>query len=206
MCRHLSLLLALLFCSAAHATDDLGSNALNNNDRKNNDLTNDHYTNDYRINPGDILLVYVWNEKDLSQEVLVRPDGFISVPLAGQVKAGGLSIADTEKNLTTALEKFIQDKPSVTIAIKETRGYSVFVLGKVNRPGQYPLNQPTDVVQALAMAGGLNAYAAENSINVLHREKDGRQKAVRFRYGDLKNGDNLQSNILLESGDVIIVP
>lgn len=160
----------------------------------------------YRVNPGDILLISVWNEKDLSTEVLVRPDGTISIPLAGQVQAGGLPVLDVEKNLTVALAKYMKDQPSVTVMIKQTAGYSIYVIGKVNKPGQFLINQPTDVMQALAMAGGLNPFAAENSINILRRDKDGAQKAIRFRYSDVKAGDELQSNILLQSGDVVVVP
>jgi polysaccharide biosynthesis/export protein len=160
----------------------------------------------YRINAGDILLVFVWNEKDLSQEVLVRPDGLVSLPLAGQIQAGGLTVDNVQKSITTALTKFMKDEPSVTVAVKETRGYNIFVLGKVNRPGQFLINQPTDVMQALALAGGLNTFAAESSINVLRRDKDGIQKAIRFRYNDVKAGDNLQTNIPLQSGDIVVVP
>lgn len=160
----------------------------------------------YRVNPGDLLIIYVWNEKDLSQEVLVRPDGAISIPLAGQVQAGGLTVPDIEKNLTSALTKYMKDQPSVTVMVKQTTGYSIYVLGKVNRPGQFPVNQPIDVMQALAMAGGLNSFAAESSINILRRDKDGTQKAVRFRYSDVKSGEELQTNIVLQSGDIVVVP
>jgi polysaccharide biosynthesis/export protein len=160
----------------------------------------------YQVNPGDILQVFVWNEKDLNQEVLVRPDGTISIPLAGQVRAGGLSVLEIEKSLTDALTKYMNDKPTVTVAIKETRGYIVYVLGKVNRPGPFPINQPTDVMQALAMAGGLNAFAAESNIHVLRRDKNGAQNAIRFRYSDVKAGEELQTNIVLQSGDVVVVP
>lgn len=163
-------------------------------------------TTPYLINPGDILLIYVWNEKDLSQEVLVRPDGAVSVPLAGQVQAGGLTVPEVEKNLTLALTKFMKDQPTVNIMIKQTAGNIVYVIGKVNRPGPFPINQPTDVMQALAMAGGLNAFAAESSINILRRDKHGVQKAIRFRYSDVKSGDELQTNIVLQSGDVVVVP
>lgn len=160
----------------------------------------------YQVNPGDILLVFVWNEKELSQEVLVRPDGAISIPLAGQVNAGGLSVPQIEKSLTDALSKYMNDKPSVTVAIKETRGYNIYVIGKVNKAGLFPINQPTDVMQALAMAGGLNAFAAENGIHILRRDKDGSQKAIPFRYSDVKSGDELQTNIQLQSGDIVVVP
>lgn len=160
----------------------------------------------YQVNPGDILLVYVWNEKDLSQEVLVRPDGAISIPLAGQVQAGGFTIPDVEKNLTAALSKYMKDQPSVTVMIKQTAGYSIYVIGKVNKPGQFLINQPTDVMQALSMAGGLNAFAAESSINILRRGKDGVQKSIRFRYNNVKAGEELESNIPLQTGDIVVVP
>ena len=160
----------------------------------------------YHINPGDILLVYVWNEKDLSQETLVHPDGKISVPLAGQLMAGGLTAEEVQNSLAEALGKFMKDKPSVTISIKQTAGNIIYVLGKVNRPGMYPMVGPTDVMQALAIGGGLTPYAAENGINVLHREKNGSQTAIKFRYSDVKGGDELKTNILLNSGDVVVVP
>ncbi len=163
-------------------------------------------TTPYHVNPGDVLIVNVWNEKDLTLEVLVRPDGTISIPLAGQVQAGGLSVPDIEKNLTTALAKYMKDQPSVTVMIKQTAGYVIYVIGKVNKPGQFPINQPTDVMQALAMAGGLNTFAAENSVNVLRRDKDGAQKAIPFRYSDVKAGEQLQTNIVLQSGDIVVVP
>lgn len=163
-------------------------------------------TTPYLVNSGDVLLIYVWNEKDLSQEVLVRPDGTISIPLAGQVQAGGLTVLQIEKNLTTALTKYMKDQPSVTVMIKQTAGNGIYVIGKVNKPGQFLINQPTDVMQALAMAGGLNAFAAENSINILRRNSDGVQTAIRFRYSDVKNGEALQTNIVLQSGDVVVVP
>jgi polysaccharide biosynthesis/export protein len=160
----------------------------------------------YQVNPGDILLVFVWNEKDLTQEVLVRPDGTISIPLAGQVNAGGLSVTQIEKSLADALTKFMNDRPTVTVTIKETRGNNIYVLGKVNRAGLFPINQPTDVMQALAMAGGLNTFAAENDIHILRRDRDGTQKAIRFRYSNVKSGDDLQTNILLQTGDIVVVP
>lgn len=161
---------------------------------------------EYHVNPGDILEVYVWNEKDLTREVLVRPDGFISVPLAGQIAAGGHSIADIEAKLSAALGNFLKDKPTVTVSLRQATGFKIYVLGKVNRPGEFPIVRPTDVMQALALAGGLNPFAAENGISVLHRDADGTQKSVRFRYSDVKNGDALDSNTLLQSGDIVVVP
>ena len=161
---------------------------------------------DYAVNAGDTLEVFIWNEKDLSREVLVRPDGRISVPLAGHIDARGRSIEQIESDIAQALSKYIRDTPVVTVSLRQSGGYKIYVLGKVNRPGEYPINQPIDVMQALALAGGLNAFAAENSINVLHRNGAGAQQATPFRYGDVKNGDELASNLLLHSGDVVVVP
>ncbi len=160
----------------------------------------------YAVNAGDILEVFIWNEETLSREVLVRPDGGISVPLAGHVHARGRNIADIEADISQALTRYLRDEPTVTVSLRQTSGYKIYVLGKVNRPGEYPITQPIDVMQALALAGGLNAFAAENSINVLHRDANGTQHSRRFRYGDVKQGEGLSNNSLLHSGDIVVVP
>src|SRR5690606_12548918 len=160
----------------------------------------------YRINPVDVLEVFVWNETDLSREVLVRPDGFLSMPLAGRIAAGGRTIAEIETTLATTLAKYLKDKPTVTVSLRQGNGFRIYVLGKVNRPGEYPLARPIDVMQALALAGGLNAFAAENDIMILHRNAEGTQKSTRFRYSDVKGGESLETNTLLQSGDVVVVP
>ena len=159
----------------------------------------------YKLNPGDVLQIDVWNEDSLSREALVLPDGYISFPLAGNIKVGGHTSADAADELAKALGKYLKDAPQVTIAIKQLSGNKVYVLGKVNRPGEYPINRPTDVMQALAMAGGLNSFAAENDINILRRNENGKQVAIPFEYGEVKDGDDLKTNILLQSGDVVVV-
>jgi polysaccharide export outer membrane protein len=148
----------------------------------------------------------VWNEESLTRDVVVSPDGFISFPLAGQIQAGGKTSAELEGALAAALGKYLKDEPTVTASLIQLEGNIVYVLGKVNRPGPYPINRPTDVTQALAMAGGLNQFAAENSINILRRDEQGRQHAIEFEYGDVKDGDALETNILLKAGDVVVVP
>lgn len=165
-----------------------------------------HAVTDYLINPGDVLEVFVWNEESLTRQVLVKPDGAINVPLAGQVQAGGHTTADVEAALATQLGRYLKDKPVVTVSLMKIEGHKIYVIGKVNRPGEYPINRPTDIMQALALAGGLNAFAAENDINVLRRAEDGTQQAIRFRYGDLKQGQALDTNRFLQSGDVVVVP
>jgi len=161
---------------------------------------------EYPVNAGDALEVFVWNEPELTREVLVRPDGYISVPLAGHVMARGRQINQIEKDISESLSRYLRDKPVVTVSVLKTSGYKIYVLGKVNRPGEYMINQPIDVMQALALAGGLNSFAAENSINVLHRNTNGSQQSQRFRYGDVKEGEELSSNMLLHSGDIVVVP
>lgn len=159
----------------------------------------------YQINPGDILEIFVWNEEELRREVIVRPDGFISLPLAGQIAAGGKTPSQLEEAVAAALGKYLKDVPHVTASVVQLLGYKIYVLGKVNRPGEYPINRPTDVMQALALGGGLNQFAAENKIVVLRRNAEGVQQAIDFEYGEVKGGDDLETNILLHSGDVVVV-
>ncbi|WP_101758717.1 polysaccharide biosynthesis/export family protein [Oceanicoccus sp. KOV_DT_Chl] len=160
----------------------------------------------YKINPGDILRVDVWNEESLTREIAVQPDGYISFPLAGSIKVGGNTSPAAEAAIAEALGKYLKDTPTVTVAVQQLLGNKIYVLGKVNRPGEYPINRPTDVMQALAMGGGLNAFAAENSINVLRRISTGEQIAIPFEYAEVKSGDELQTNIVLQSGDIVVVP
>lgn len=159
----------------------------------------------YLINSGDILEIFVWNEEELRREVVVRPDGFISLPLAGQIQAGGKTPDQLEAAVAEALGKYLKDVPHVTASVIQLAGYKIYVLGKVNRPGEYPINRQTDVMQALALGGGLNQFAAENKIVVLRRDANGVQRAIDFEYGEVKAGDDLETNILLQSGDVVVV-
>lgn len=161
----------------------------------------------YQINPGDVLSLEVWNEPTLSAEqLLVRPDGFISVPVVGEIQAGRHTVSEIEDAIATSLNKYLKDEPTIVVSVLGTAGSQVYVLGKVARPGAFPLRGPLDVTQALALAGGLNSFAAENKIKVLRRDTDGKQYSIRFRYGQVADGDNLESNILLQSGDVVLVP
>jgi polysaccharide biosynthesis/export protein len=158
----------------------------------------------YRVQPGDILVVSVWKEPELQGEILVRPDGGISFPLAGDVSARDMTIAAVTAALTERLRKYIPD-PVVTVAVKVIGGNRVYVLGKVNRPGEFPFSRPLDVMQALALAGGATPFAALNDIKILRRNGDG-LTSMEFRYGEVERGRSLEQNILLESGDTVVVP
>lgn len=158
----------------------------------------------YLVQSGDVLTISVWKEDDLQLEVLVRPDGFFSFPLAGEIKAQGRSISDVQREIVSNIAEYIPE-PVVTVALRQSLGNKVFVLGKVNRPGEFPLTQDLDVMQALALGGGLATFADEDSISILRRV-DGVQQSMNFNYKEVSYGRSLQQNILLEPGDVVVVP
>lgn len=161
-------------------------------------------TGAYQVKPGDVLLVSVWKEPDLQGEVLVRPDGGFSFPLAGEVDARGRTVAQLQEELAGRIEKFIPD-PVVTVAIRQVQGNKMYVIGKVNRPGEFVMSGTVDVMQALSIAGGTTPFAALNDIHILRRE-EGLQRSIPFRYGEIEKGRGLIQNILLESGDIVVVP
>ena len=158
----------------------------------------------YKVGPGDVLTISVWKEEGLQQEVLILPDGGMSFPLAGNVQAGGKSVAELEKIIVKKITRYIPD-PVVTIAVRQVQNNKIFVIGKVNRPGEFVATHYVDVMQALAMAGGLNAFASSNNIKILRRVDAG-VRSMSFEYDDVANGKELQQNIILKSGDVVVVP
>ncbi len=158
----------------------------------------------YRLQPGDLLQVVVWKETDLQSDVLIRPDGGISFALAGDLQAAGLTTDQLRAQLESRVQKLIPDAV-VTVSVKAPNGNRVFVIGKVNHPGDFPLLRPVDVLQAISMAGGLTPFASSNRIRVLHRDGS-RQVSYRFRYNDVAKGRHLEQNVLLNSGDTVIVP
>ncbi|HYD32263.1 MAG TPA: polysaccharide biosynthesis/export family protein [Azospirillaceae bacterium] len=158
----------------------------------------------YTLNPGDVLDISVWKEDGLHREVLVLPDGTISFPLAGQFTARGLTVAQVRENLRRQLQPYIPDA-EVSVAVKSAVGNRVYVLGQVNRPGEFPVVGRVSIMQALTLAGGLTPYASENAIKVLRRQGD-TETALPFRYGDVKRGTGLEQNIPLTPGDVVVVP
>jgi polysaccharide export outer membrane protein len=158
----------------------------------------------YKIQPGDMLEISVWREEDLLRQVLVLPDGRLSFPLVGDLQASGKSVSQLQEQVTERLTKYIPD-PVVTVAILQLSGNKVYVTGKVARPGEFVANRYLDVVQALSMAGGMTPYAAPNKIKILRRE-NGTLIAIPFRYVDIEKGIRLEQDILLQSGDVVVVP
>ena len=159
---------------------------------------------EYKLQPGDVLEISVWKEKDLQREVMIRPDNGLSFPLVGDIQTEGKTVEQLRKEIAQRLSKYIPD-PVVTVATKQTQGNIIFVTGRVNKPGPYISFRNLDVMQALSMAGGVTPFASENSIKILRRV-NGVETSIPFKYGQVEGGRRLKQNILLQSGDVIVVP
>ena len=158
----------------------------------------------YQIQPGDALEISVWKEENMLKQILVRPDGGLSYPLVGNIQAAGKTVGELQTLITEKLSKYIPD-PVVTVSTLQLNGNKIYVVGRVQRPGEITANRYMDIVQALSVAGGMTPYAATNKIKVLRRE-NGKLTAIPFRYGDIEKGENLEQNIILQSGDVVLVP
>ncbi len=162
----------------------------------------------YKLNPGDEVEISVWNEENLQKTISVLPDGMISFPLVGHLQAAGKTASEIEATIAAKLNAYIAD-PEVNVSVTSTRGNVVFVVGKVLKPGPIVMIQSTTVMQALAMAGGLNEFASANSIKIIRRsglEEGGTETVLKIRYSDLEKGNDLSSNHILNYGDVIVVP
>ena len=159
----------------------------------------------YTLNPGDVLQISVWNEEALQQEVMVLPDGTISFPLVGILKVASRTPAQVQDQIKKKLSRVIPD-PEINVSVVSVAGNNIFIIGKVNQPGQMPLFRPTDVMQALSLAGGFTPYAETDEIRIIRRDNKGRQQIFKFNYQLLTKGKALETNILLKSGDTIVVP
>jgi polysaccharide biosynthesis/export protein len=158
----------------------------------------------YRLQPGDIITVSVWKETDLQTDVLIRPDGGFSFALAGEVDAVGQTVEEIRTTLVERLKRYIPN-PVVTVAVKQIGGNRIYVVGRVNHAGDFPLSSPLDVMQAIALAGGTTPFAAINDIVILRRH-NGEQQAIHFHYSDVARGRDLSQNVLLQTGDTVVVP
>ena len=158
----------------------------------------------YTIGPGDTLEISVWRDESLSRDVIVPPDGVISFPLIGDINIAGMTVGNLRDTVTKKLGDYIPDA-TVTVILKTFESLRAFVIGKVEKPGMFVISLDTNVMQVLSMAGGLNPYASENNINILRKVK-GNTVKIPFKYGDVLKGRNLKQNIILQRGDVIVVP
>ena len=162
-------------------------------------------TNNYLLSPGDMIEISVWKEEGMQKEqTLIAPDGNISFPLAGTIMAAGKTMFILEETIASRLATYITD-PVVNIKLLQSNGNSIFVIGKVNKPGQFPTNRRIDVLQALSLAGGLTVFANQGDINVQRRVGD-TIKVFPFEYDDVIDGKHLEQNIILQPGDTVSVP
>ena len=159
---------------------------------------------DFVIGPDDVLSVVFWRDKDLSGDVVVRPDGKISLPLLNEVHAAGSTPEQLRAALMESAARYIAD-PNVTVVVKQINSRKVFITGQVYKPGPYPLTSPTTVVQLIALCGGLTEFADAKHIVVL-RPAANRTLSFRVNYNDLTRQKNLRQNIELQPGDTVIVP
>jgi polysaccharide biosynthesis/export protein len=154
----------------------------------------------YKIGSEDVLNIRVWKEPELSGSYTVRPDGKITLPLAGDVQAANVTPLELTKNVTDVLKKYINN-PEVTVAVAAVLSKKYYITGEVGRTGAFPLVTPTTVLEALTGAGGFRDFANTKNIVVLRGTK-----RYKFNYKDFIKGKNLEQNIFLENGDYIIVP
>lgn len=159
----------------------------------------------YVIGAEDILSINVWKEQELSRQVPVRPDGMISLPLLGDVKALGLTPLQLQDQLTTDLKKYISD-PQVTVMVVQVNSLAFNVVGEVLKPGYYPLTRRMTILDAIAMAGGFRDFAKVKKIYVLRTDADGKQVRLPFNYKNVVRGKNSSQNIELQPRDTLVIP
>ena len=160
---------------------------------------------DYVIGPDDVLAVLFWREKDLSvEQVAVRPDGKITLPLLNDIQASGLTPDQLREAVQKAASQFVED-PNATIVVRQINSRRFFVTGQVGKPGPYPLGGPLTVLQALSLAGGTVEFAKTDKI-IIMRTTGAKTETLKFNYKDVMKGKNLQQNIQLRPGDTILVP
>jgi len=151
----------------------------------------------------DVLRIDVWREPELSApQIVVRPDGMITLPLIGEIQAAGLTTKQLRENLTERFKEFAQ-APTVSVMVLKIESQKVSIIGSVGKPGAYPLGSPMTVLELIARAGGLTEYAKSKDITIV-RKKDG--STLRFNYKDVIRGKNLKQNVYLENGDIVMVP
>ena len=164
----------------------------------------------YRINGGDLLHISVYGEQNLDKDVPVQPDGGIAFPLVGNLNARGMTLKELQGKIAANLRES-QYFPNltdneVTVSMVKATGNSVSVVGQVKAPGTFAYDTQLDVMQALSLAGGLTPFASKSKIKILRRDQAGTQTAILFDYGDVEDGEQLEKNILLRGGDVVVVP
>lgn len=160
----------------------------------------------YRLGPGDVLDISVWGSEELTKQVIVLPDGSITFPLVGELPAEGKTVTQFKKGLAEKITEFVPD-PDVSVSIMQVNSMMIYVIGKVNKPGHFPLNSRVTVLHALAMAGGLNTFANGEKIKIIRKiQAPQANLIVYFNYEEVTEDEKLEQNIMLERGDIVVVP
>jgi polysaccharide export outer membrane protein len=157
----------------------------------------------YRVGPGDVIEISVWKEQELSKQTLVRPDGGISFPLIGEIRAGGRTIDDIRRQIVERLAEYFAE-PAVSVSLANIN-QKIYVVGKVNKPGEFVTPESVSVMQALSMAGGLTPFADNDDIMII-RKIAGKDITFPFDYDKVSAGGALDQDIVLQRGDVVVVP
>lgn len=158
----------------------------------------------YLVGPGDVLQVRAWKNDALSQRVIVRPDGFVTLPLIGDVRAGGRAVEAIAADIAGRAAHFYTEVPVVAVEVAELHGYRVYILGEVARPGELSPRGPITVLQAIALAGGLTRFASPNTVVIVRHDARG-ERRIPFSYGDVVNKGDLAQDLPLVTGDTVIV-
>lgn len=161
--------------------------------------------NNYVIGPGDLLAVNVWKEPEISRTVPVRPDGDISLPLAGDMVANGRTPLQLQNDIKQQLLTYFSD-PEVTVVVQEAKSHKFNIVGEIEKPGSYTIGNPMTVLDAIAVAGGLRDFAKATKIYVLRVNPDGSHSRLPFNYKRVIKGWSLQDNVELQPSDTIVVP
>ena len=160
---------------------------------------------DYLIGPEDVVEVIVWKNGDLSRVVNVRPDGKISLPLIGDVQAAGYTATRLKEEIAERLNAYYKEPPQVSVIVQQVNSYAIYILGEVRHPGRFVVKTGTTFLQAISLAGGFTEFASTNRILVKRRtDENSSENSMNIKYKDVIVGQ--QRNILLKSGDTIIVP
>lgn len=158
----------------------------------------------YLLGPGDVLEISVWKDTALTKQVVVLPDGAISFPLVGEMVAAGKNVSQLKKELEDKIQEYVPS-PVISVMVQQVSSMLIYVIGKVNNPGRFTMNANLTVLQALAMAGGLNPFAKESMIKII-REEQGNKQILNFDYNEIAKKNNLAQDIILKKGDVVLVP
>jgi polysaccharide export outer membrane protein len=159
---------------------------------------------EFLVGTEDVLGVLFWREKEISGDVTVRPDGIITLPLVGEIRAAGKTPTALAEEIETLADRYLTEA-TVTVIVRQINSRKIYITGEVNAPGAYPLTGPLTIMQAIALAGGVLEYARLSDITIL-RDVEGQTRAFRFNYEDVSRGRKLNQNFALQPGDTIVVP